>query len=138
MSAMSDAILLSARTVSLPWAFLLAMMTAMASFGGAYVSTQAAIHANQQTNEEQSKAIIALSTRVQNIEADERVHEVTRRQTQKDVAGTAAALGAFQDDVRNRLETLQTTLIQLQVTLGAIKEASDLTSTPGTLERRVR
>jgi hypothetical protein len=132
---MAETVFNPSRAVSLPWAFVFALVTAAASFGGAYVSTQGAINANREANEQQSQAIISLATRVQNIESDEKVNEVTRLQIQKDIAGTSASLEALQSDVRTRLETVQTTLIQLQVTLGAIKEASAI-QLPGDAKKR--
>jgi hypothetical protein len=95
---------------------------------------QGQIQKSLQANDEQSAAIIALATRVTNIESDEKVNAVTRSQLEKDTSSTAGALSGFQADVRDRLEKVQSTLIELQVTLGAIKEASQV-SLPGDRKR---
>lgn len=130
MAATSIETLRPGRQITLPWAFVFALMCAAASWGGAYMSMQNQIQRSLRANDEQSAAIIALATRVSNIESDERVNAVTRSQLEKDTSSTAGALAGFQVDVRDRLEKVQSTLIELQVTLGAIKEASQV-SLPG-------
>lgn len=123
------------RQITLPWAFVFALVCAAASWGGSYVSLHDQIQKAGAVNQAQDNTLVALSTRIGNMESDERVNAVTRAQLEKDAATTATSLNGFQNDVRNRLESVQSTLVELQVTLGAIKEASQA-QLPGEPKKR--